>query len=175
LQYEPSDDDVVWAPLRSVRVQGSPLLDQGREWIIYDLECTTPSRPSWAPFSGDVNVILFFTPVSCFHEQLREDRSVNRLADSIQLWRTVCSSPILAETQIILFLNKCHIPRNKLHRGVLLKIYVPSLRHRNDDAVTALTYFQHRFREIFKACSSQRRPFFVYRTSAVVSHLRTYL
>lgn len=168
--YEPSDDDVVRARLRSVGVQEHKFTvdaDQGREWIMYDLEGTRSSRASWAPFFDDMNAIIFLAPISCFDEQLREDRNVNRLEDSLQLWRTVCSSRILAKTQIILFLNKCDIFRNKLQRGVLVKTYVPSFGDRQNDVATAMKYFQHHFKEIFKSCSPEPRPFFVYFTSVI--------
>lgn len=168
--YEPSDDDVVRARLRSVGVQEHKFTvaaDQGREWIMYDLEGTRSMRASWAPFFDDVNAIIFLAPISCFDEQLREDRNVNRLEDSLQLWRTVCSSRILAKTQIILFLNKCDILRNKLQRGVSVKTHVPSFGDRKNDAATAMKYFQHHFKEIFKASSPEPRSLFAYFTSVV--------
>ncbi|KAI6160983.1 guanine nucleotide binding protein, alpha subunit, partial [Pisolithus thermaeus] len=173
--YEPSDDDVVRARLRSVGVQeykftvaaGQCILDQGKEWIMYDLEGTRSMRASWAPFFDDVNAIIFLAPISCFDEQLREDRNVNRLEDSLQLWRTVCSSRILAKTQIILFLNKCDILRNKLQRGVQVKAHVPSFGDRKNDAATAMKYFQHHFKEIFKASSPEQRSLYAYFTSVV--------
>ncbi|KAI6118195.1 guanine nucleotide binding protein, alpha subunit [Pisolithus sp. B1] len=168
--YEPSDDDVVRARLRSVGVQEykfTVAADQGKEWIMYDLEGTRSMRASWAPFFDDVNAIIFLAPISCFDEQLREDRNVNRLEDSLQLWRTVCSSRILAKTQIILFLNKCDILRNKLQRGVQVKAHVPSFGDRKNDAATAMKYFQHHFKEIFKASSPEQRSLYAYFTSVV--------
>lgn len=168
--YEPSDDDVVRARLRSVGVQEHKFTvaaDQGREWIMYDFEGTRSMRASWAPFFDDVNAIIFLAPISCFDEQLREDRNVNRLEDSLQLWRTVCSSRILAKTQIILFLNKCDILRNKVQRGISVKTHVPSFGDRKNDAATAMKYFQHHFKEIFRACSPEPRSLFAYFTSVV--------
>lgn len=53
-----------------------------------------------------VIVIVFLCPVSCFDERLEEDSNVNRLEDSINLWRSICSSKLLSKTQLILFMNK---------------------------------------------------------------------
>ena len=82
-----------------------------------------------------MDAIIFLAPISCFDENLLEDSSVNRLEDSYLLWRMVCSSKILAKTQIILFLNKCDLLQHKLKRGVMVKDHIPSYGERNNDAV----------------------------------------
>jgi len=164
--YEPTDGDIVRARLRTVGVQEhrfvisespsfAPLSDHGKEWIMYDVGGTRSSvrvphmpssgcgwmymqRAAWASFFDDVDAIIFLSPISCFDERLREDRNVNRLEDSIQLWRSICSSRILAKTQIILFLNKCDILQNKMSRGVMVKDYVPSFAERKNDTMTVM-------------------------------------
>ena len=85
-----------------------------------------------------MDTIIFLSPISCFDERLREDSRVNRLEDSYQLWRSVCSSPMLAKTQIILFLNKCDILHNKLKRGVRVKDFIPSFGDRKNDTATVM-------------------------------------
>ena len=52
-----------------------------------------------------VNAIIFLAPLA-FNLVLDEDPKVNRLEDSITLWRQVCENPLLAKTTLILFLNK---------------------------------------------------------------------
>ncbi|KAI6147830.1 guanine nucleotide binding protein, alpha subunit [Pisolithus tinctorius] len=168
--YEPADDDIVRARLRTVGVQEHRFnmeLDRGREWVMYDFGGTKSSRALWAAFFDDVDAIIFLAPISCFNETLREDREVNRLEDSLQLWRTVCSSPILSKTQIILFLNKCDILHNKMKRGISVRDYVPSFADRKNDTITVMKYFQQHFKDIFKSCSPEPRPFFVHFTSVI--------
>ena len=76
--------------------------------------------------------------VSCFDERLSEDSRVNRLEDSFLLWRTVCSSKLLAKTTMILFLNKCDLLKRKLKSGVQVKKYLPSYGDRPNDATTVV-------------------------------------
>ncbi|KAL4065511.1 guanine nucleotide binding protein, alpha subunit [Scleroderma yunnanense] len=168
--YEPLDEDIVRARLRTVGVQEHSFIvgaDHGKEWVVYDFGGTRSSRASWASFFDDVDAVIFLSPISCFDELLREDRNVNRLEDSIQLWRSVCSSRVLAKTQIILFLNKCDILHNKMRRGVLVKNYVPSFGDRKNDTMTVMNYFRQHFKEISKNCSPEPRPFFVHFTSVI--------
>jgi guanine nucleotide-binding protein subunit alpha len=52
-----------------------------------------------------VQAIVFLTPLS-FYEVLDEDTKVNRLEDSVVLWKDICSNALLKSCQIILFFNK---------------------------------------------------------------------
>lgn len=52
-----------------------------------------------------VQAIIFLAPLA-FNQVLEEDQHVNRLEDSIYLWKEVCASPLLAKSTLILFLNK---------------------------------------------------------------------
>jgi guanine nucleotide-binding protein alpha-1 subunit len=83
---------------------------------------------------------------------------VNRLEDSYQLWRLICSSKLLVKAQIILFLNKCDLRTyishtvsslarvffsqalsavdKKLKSGVRVKDYVPSFGDRKNELQT---------------------------------------
>ncbi len=40
---------------------------------------------------------------------LSQDPKVNRLEDSLLLWRSVVSNKLLANVNIVLFLNKCDL------------------------------------------------------------------
>ena len=73
------------------------------------------------------------SPVSVFDQRLEEDSRVNRLEDSTILWTAICSSKLLAKTQLILFLNKCDLLRRKLKRGIRVNQYLPSFGDRPND------------------------------------------
>lgn len=155
--YEPDDNDVVRARLRTLGVQEHKFVFEqgrtaGREWVMYDVGGTRSSvsimalilhshtndhqRAAWFSYFDDMDAIIFLAPISCFDETLTEDKDVNRLEDSYLLWRTVCSSKLLAKTQIILFLNKCDLLQAKLKRGVMVKDHIPSYGNRSNDAIS---------------------------------------
>ncbi|KAH7928044.1 G-alpha-domain-containing protein [Leucogyrophana mollusca] len=170
--YEPTDHDIVRARLRTVGVQEHRFIinegvSAGREWLMYDVGGTRSSRATWSWYFDDVDAIIFLCPISCFDEQLREDRRINRLEDSYLLWRSVCSSRILAKTQIILFLNKCDLLHSKIKRGMCIKDHIPSFGDRKNDSITVMKYFQSHFKEISKQSSPEPRPFFMHFTSVV--------
>ena len=73
-----------------------------------------------------MNAIIFLAPISAFDQVLAEvclfcylpdhdslaatqDPRVNRLEDSLLLWKSVVSNKLLAKVNIVLFLNKCDL------------------------------------------------------------------
>ncbi|KAG6884401.1 hypothetical protein C0993_011489 [Termitomyces sp. T159_Od127] len=154
--YEPTDDDIVRARLRTLGIQEYKIdFDQnnslmgsiglsgnfGQEWKLYDVGGARTVRKAWLPYFEGVNAIIFLAPgetpptaISCFDERLAEDPKVNRLEDSFLLWRAVCSSKILVKTTLILFLNKCDILKRKLKNGTQVKDFLPSYGNRPNEA-----------------------------------------
>ncbi|KAL7284024.1 hypothetical protein ACG7TL_001299 [Trametes sanguinea] len=132
LSYFPSDDDVLKARLKTVGVseysfhmEAGP--ETGTEWRIIDVGGSRSQREllmsclvsaTWVPFFDDA--IIFLAPISAFDQTLVEDRSVNRLEDSVLLWKEVCSNKLLAKVDLVLFLNKCDILASKLKSGIRL-------------------------------------------------------
>jgi len=171
--YEPSDDDVVRARLRTVGVQEyrisfeTTVGDAAKEWLIYDVGGSRTMRHAWVPFFDDVQAIIFLAPVSCFDERLSEDSRVNRLEDSFLLWRTVCSSKLLCKATVILFLNKCDLLKRKLRSGVQVAKFLPSFGERSNDAATVVKYLKDKFKEVLKENSPTPRSSYVYATSVV--------
>ena len=68
---------------------------------------------------------------------------MNRLEDSIILWTAICSSKLLAKTQLILFLNKCDLLRRKLKRGIKVNQYLPSYGDRSNDVTSVVKCLFH--------------------------------
>ncbi|KDR77215.1 hypothetical protein GALMADRAFT_66144 [Galerina marginata CBS 339.88] len=176
--YVVTDDDIVRARLRTVGIQEHRLIfkqgpwdnpksgkQSGWEWRIFDVGGCRTMRTAWLPYFDNVNVIIFLSPVSVFDQRLEEDPSVNRLEDSIILWTSICSSKLLAKTQLILFLNKCDLLRRKLKRGVRVNQYLPSFGDRPNEVITVVKYFREKFKDIQKHNSPEHRSVYIYPTT----------
>ncbi|KAH9932360.1 G-protein alpha subunit [Fomitopsis serialis] len=174
--YEPSDDDVVRARLRTVGVQeyqlrfenpGAVDRSVGREWIIYDVGGARSSRAAWVPYFEDANALLFLTPISCFDESLEEDRHVNRLEDSFILWKSVVGSKLLRRCIIVLFLNKYDLLAKKLKAGATINKHLSSYGERENTAPVFAKYLHQKFREQHKEYSPEPRSFYGYVTCVI--------
>ncbi|OBZ67096.1 Guanine nucleotide-binding protein alpha-4 subunit [Grifola frondosa] len=118
-----------------------PAAEKGAEWVFYDVGGHREQRAAWASYFEDgneiscafghllmcflVNAMIFLCPMAAFDQVLSEDKTVNRLADSLTLWETICKSKSLANTTFILLLNKCDILHTKLKAGIRFAEYVP--------------------------------------------------
>lgn len=79
------------------------------EWAFYDVGGTRTQRPAWQPYFSHVDALIFLAPISAFDQSLVEDRRVNRLEDSLLLFKAICKSVLLKDVNIVLFLNKVRV------------------------------------------------------------------
>jgi len=172
LKYVPNDDDVLKARLKTVGVceykfhlEASAGSESGTEWRIIDVGGSRSQRPTWAQFFDTVNAILFLAPISAFDQALAEDRSVNRLEDSVLLWKSVCTNKLLAGVELVLFLNKCDLLDAKLKSGIRLAKYVRSFGDRSNNLDTVTKYFRGKFSAILREHSPNPRKFYGFCTS----------
>jgi guanine nucleotide-binding protein subunit alpha len=138
-------------------------------------------------------------PISGFDQVLAEDRSVNRLEDSVLLWKAVCSNKLLANVDLVLFLNKCDILDAKLRAGIRLAKYVRTFGDRPNDldsaskckldsllawifklgfcklALRRLSDFRSKFGAIHREYSPNPRKFYGWCTSVTVRRMFYYV
>ncbi|ESK89094.1 putative g-protein alpha subunit [Moniliophthora roreri MCA 2997] len=173
LDYEPSDDDIVRARLRTVGVQeyrvsfGRGLTkDPMSDWIFYDVGGSRTVRHAWVPYFDDINSIIFLAPISAFPDRLLEDPSVNRLQDTFTIWKTIVSSRLLAKTTLVCFLNKCDLLKRKLRSGIMFRDYVPPFGNRANDTATVVRFLKDWFRDVvLKHSADPKRTCYLYPTS----------
>ncbi|KAJ7457468.1 G-protein alpha subunit [Mycena latifolia] len=171
--YVPTDSDILRARIKTMGVEehffekeGAPGTRGVKDFWIYDVPGSRGTRAVWIPFFDMVQAIVFLTPLS-FYEVLEEDTRVNRLEDSVVLWKEICANPLLQYCQLILFFNKMDILKAKLRAGLVIKDYVPSFADRPNTYAGATAYFKEKFRAYHKRTSPKPRSFFYYETTAV--------
>ncbi|KZT65499.1 G-protein alpha subunit [Daedalea quercina L-15889] len=171
MNYEPTDEDIVRARLRTLGVEEHRFTMEsgalpGSEWYIYDVGGSRNNRPMWIPYFDDVQAIIFLAPLA-FNLMLEEDAKVNRLEDSIMLWKEICQNPLLSKTTLILFLNKMDILQATLAAGIRVNKYVPSYGDQPNDVQHVTKYFRDKFRGYHKRLSPQARSFYWHETSVI--------
>jgi len=169
--FSPTNQDVLHARLKTVGVvehlfaieQGG---EKGVDWRIYDVGGHRDQRQTWAPFFDDVNAIIFLAPISAFDQVLVEDKKVNRIEDSLLLFRQICANKLLGKVNIVLFLNKVDVLQKKLTAGVKVNRYVRSYNDRPNDLETVSRYFLSKFVAVHKESSpNPNRELYVHLTT----------
>ncbi|KAF8555617.1 G-alpha-domain-containing protein [Imleria badia] len=151
--YEPTDDDIVRARLRTLDIQEYELNvaedGESQTWKIYDVGGSRTQRNAWLPYFDQVNAIIFLAPISCFDERLEEDPRVNRLEDSFILWKAI------------------DILENKIANGVMVNRYLPSYGDRPNDTQSVVKYLRQKFKDTVKHSSPEPRMCHIYPTSVI--------
>ncbi|KAJ7098368.1 G-protein alpha subunit-domain-containing protein [Mycena epipterygia] len=171
LNYVPSDDDVMKARQKTIEASDYTFkmkpnqYSDGQTWSITDVGGSKAQRQQWSTFFQNVSAIIFLAPMSCFNQSLTEDSNINRLEDSWTLWKEICSNILLAQVDLILFLNKYDIFDRKLKAGIQLSKFIPSYRDRSNDVKTASAYLRSKFSAIHKTHSPAPRHLHCFFTS----------
>ncbi|KAJ6631219.1 guanine nucleotide binding protein, alpha subunit [Mycena sp. CBHHK59/15] len=178
--YTPTPDDILRARVHTVGPEEHVInmesnSENVKSWTVYDMGGSTSQRAAWAQFFDDVHVIIFLAPISAFNETLAENRSVNRLADSLKLWRTICANKLLIAVEFILFLNKVDILTRKIESGVRFAEHVTSFRNKPNEpkeVIKLLTAHMHTdlsdaFATINQTYSPRRRKMHRHVTCAI--------
>jgi len=182
-KYIPTNDDVLRARLKTVGVtefrfdlnksevlgKFGPGVSLSAGWHVYDVGGHRSMRAAWVPFFDDMNAIIFLAPISCFDQVLAEDPNVNRLADSIQLWTSIVSNKLLADTPIVLFLNKCDLLKAKIEAGSHFAKHIVSYADRPNTFEGCSNYLRKKFAGVHKDKSPKPRPFHCHFTSVTDS------
>jgi hypothetical protein len=105
--YIPTVDDVLKARLKTLGVvehrfsleAASNIFSKSNphaevDWLIYDVGGARNQRHVWAPFFDDVHALIFLAPISAFDQVLAEDPRVNRMEDSLLLWKSIVSNKV---------------------------------------------------------------------------------
>ncbi|KZO91215.1 guanine nucleotide binding protein, alpha subunit, partial [Calocera viscosa TUFC12733] len=153
--YIPTDEDILRARVRTIGVSEHRFTPpsterEPAEWVIYDVGGTRGQRPKWVPYFEDAQAIIFLAPVSAFDQNLAEDRKINRLADSFQLFEHICKQELLKGASIILFLNKADLLKAKLHAGVRFNKWIERYGDRPNEFEAVATYLKGKFIELYK-------------------------
>ncbi|KAJ7758012.1 G-protein alpha subunit [Mycena metata] len=171
LDYVPSDRDIMRARIRTLGVEEHRFITEsglraGTEFFITDVCGSSSQRSTWIPYFDDVQAILFLAPLA-FWQSLDEDTKVNRVQDSLELWREIVSNPLLAKTALILLFNKKDVLQAHIKAGIMVNKYVPSFGDRPNDVASVTKYFRDKFSAYHRKFSPQPRQFIFYETEAI--------
>ncbi|KAK7683158.1 hypothetical protein QCA50_013831 [Cerrena zonata] len=175
--YKPTTPDILRARLQTIGVEEHTLVFEagegqsaaaqpGKTWLFYDVGGSKGQRAAWAPYFDDVNAMIFLCSMAGFNQTLSEDRSINRLLDSLTIWKTVCSSKLLSNVTFIMLLNKCDLLEQKLKAGEQFARYVRSFKEANDFKHVS-EYLKGKFIAIHKSQPARKRALHVHLTCAI--------
>ncbi|KAI0768152.1 G-protein alpha subunit [Trametes elegans] len=169
--YLPTIEDILHARIQTMGV-AEHIFDMavhGRNvrWHLFDVGGARGQRHSWIPYFDDANAIIFLAPVSAFDQYLDEDPRTNRIDDSLQLFKQICSNGLLKRAHLVLFLNKTDVLKAKLASGTKVNKYITSYGDRANEYDAVVAYFKAHFTQVHRRNNESNRVLFTHLTSAV--------
>jgi GTPase SAR1 family protein len=146
--YSPTEEDIVLARKRTTGVVETQLKYGGVDWSVVDVGGQRSERRKWMNSFEGVKGILFCVNLAGFCSVLFEDRSVNRMQESLKLFEETMSNPIFAETPVFLILNKKDL-FERLIETKSLKIAFPEYDG-PQELRPCIEYIAHKFASVLK-------------------------
>uniref|UniRef100_A0A6B2L8Q1 Uncharacterized protein n=1 Tax=Arcella intermedia TaxID=1963864 RepID=A0A6B2L8Q1_9EUKA len=178
--FVPNHDDVVRARGMTTGVQETIIKGEFKgkrteEFRIIDVGGQRSERRKWINCFEGCDAIIFLSAINEYDMQLIEDTSVNRLEESLNLFKMMTASRWLNNTPWIVFLNKSDLFEQKIKKYPLKKCMeayekfisdeenIKPLKDTSDFAV-GVAFMEYLFREQYCGESEQ---LYVYVTNAL--------
>ena len=129
--YTPTDADIVATRVRTTGVHQKNYTIEGVPFAVIDVGGQKSERKKWIWQFENVSAVMFVAALSEYNQNLYEDDSVNRMADSIDLFGKIINETAFAKTHMMLFLNKRDLFKVKLED--------------EQQSISAVPHFQDKF------------------------------
>jgi len=111
--YKPTDSDILHTRIKTTGIIEISFKLEGFDFRLVDVGGQRSERRKWLHCFQDVTAILFCVSMSEYDQVLHEDHSVKRTEESMKLFGEICNSKWFGDVDIILFLNKYDLFKEK--------------------------------------------------------------
>uniref|UniRef100_A0A914W015 Guanine nucleotide-binding protein alpha-1 subunit n=1 Tax=Plectus sambesii TaxID=2011161 RepID=A0A914W015_9BILA len=112
--YLPSEQDILHTRVATMGVIEVSFQMKNREWRVFDVGGQRSQRKKWIHCFDDAKAVIFVCALSEYDQVLREDSTTNRMQESLQLFKQVCNNKFFVNTNMIAFLNKKDLFKEKI-------------------------------------------------------------
>jgi GTPase SAR1 family protein len=144
--YIPSDQDVLRSRAKTTGIIETKFEVGELRFRMVDVGGQRSERKKWMHCFQDVTAVIFCVALSEYDLKLYEDDSVNRMHESLKLFKEIVTNRWFTETATVLFLNKKDLFEEKIKK-IDLTVCFPEYTGGNDfDAASG--YIRDRFLEL---------------------------
>lgn len=112
--YLPTVNDALRARVRTSGVVSIDYKIGQQAFVIYDVGGQRSERRKWLPLFDHVTAIVFVAALNDYDQVVPEDRSKNRMQESLDLFQQIVNSKHFVNADVILFLNKKDLFEEKI-------------------------------------------------------------
>lgn len=165
--YIPSEMDVLRVRVRTSGIMETQFHVKDFIFRLCDVGGQRSERRKWLNCFDSIQAILFVVALSSYDSTLTEEPSVNKLQESLNLFKAICNNDMFKDASVILFMNKTDLFKEKiLNSGRHLRFYMPSYSGADCDVDTAASYIT----SMFLSCNAEaNKPVYHHFTTATDS------
>eukprot|EP00095_Tigriopus_kingsejongensis_P002104 maker-scaffold244_size240795-snap-gene-1.42 protein:Tk02104 transcript:maker-scaffold244_size240795-snap-gene-1.42-mRNA-1 annotation:"transducin alpha subunit" len=119
LHYVPTKQDILQSRKQTKKIVEMTFWAKDCTFRMIDVGGQRSQRMKWISLFDNMDCILFFVALSGYNLLLEEDGETNRMKEALRVFFFLTSSPFLQNVQMMLFLNKTDLFREKLKRWPL--------------------------------------------------------
>lgn len=116
-EYLPSEQDIVRCRVLTSGIFETRFSIDRVNFHMFDVGGQRDERRKWIQCFNSVTAIIFVAATSSYNLVLREDTSMNRVQESLNLFESIWNNRFLRTVSIILFLNKQDLLQEKVRAG----------------------------------------------------------
>jgi len=163
--YVPTMEHILNARLRTTAVMKEEYKIDDLVFEIYDAGGQRSERKKWLPNFCGVDAVIFVAALSEYDQKLAEAIVVNRMGETLNLFKSICNHHAFTDSPILLFLNKKDLFLEKLE---ISKIQNQTEFSDYDGSTSkeAIEYFIQKFRDMFIDKSDPDKRLFTHSTVA---------
>eukprot|EP01083_Nonionella_stella_P170206 578743_1 len=122
--YAPSMEDVLKCRMRTTGMIEYKYHRKSNRFIIYDVggQRNERIRKKWIHQFADVAAVIFVCALNHYQTVLFEDETKNAMHEAIELFTEICNSRWFTKSEMILFLNKDDLFREKIRLQIPLSV-----------------------------------------------------
>jgi len=113
-QYLPSFHDVLACRVSTTGIVETDFNAQEERFRMFDVGGQKNERRKWIHSFEHVNLLIFVVAIDQYNQKMYEDKTKNRITDSLELFENISSNKWFKDKDIVLFLNRSDLFKQKI-------------------------------------------------------------
>ena len=167
--YEPNDQDILRTRVRTTGVVRIEFDFHATKFEMLDVGGQRSERKKWIHCFDNVTSVLFIVSIAEYDQVLEEDRTTNRMIESMELFDDIANNQFFKMTPFMIFFNKHDLFLEKISKKGIKEIF-PEYQGPDDCPNDSLDFLIEKYLSLSKT-SRKKRHLYPHTTTATDTQL----
>ena len=167
--YEPNDQDILRTRVKTTGVVRIEFDFHATKFEMLDVGGQRSERKKWIHCFDNVTCVLFIVSIAEYDQVLEEDRTTNRMYESMELFDEIANNQYFKNTPFIIFFNKYDLFLEKISKKGIKEIF-PEYQGSDNSPNDSLDFLIEKYLSLSKT-SRKKRHLYPHTTTATDTQL----